>query len=362
MKSDPEQPTELFIKDFLLFCYFTDWDQYNENRYKFATSDIDPFICTHIIYAFAQLNKDFMIANTEWNHKKLYRELINLKLQNPYLKIILSVGGWSSNQSHFSALASHPVIRRKFAKNLARYLYYYEFDGVDIDWEYPGFNERGGQVQDKRNLNHLLKDIRTEFDTNERVNQASLLLILTGSANTDIITSGYDILYISRYIDFITVMTYDYNGCWDTSKLIGYLSPYNDLDEKEENVHKSLSHWMDNGMAPHKILVGIAAFGRSYITPNIGNQLLLIQKWRAEHRTSDKKSKSMKPIFLNCGKTGVYKDQPGYLLYSEICENINYKNWSVGYDNMADAPFAYSGDQFVSYENEKSIVNKVINF
>lgn len=46
----------------------TNWAQYRPNNTKFTPGDIDPFLCTHIIYAFAAINvTNFEIRAFEWN-------------------------------------------------------------------------------------------------------------------------------------------------------------------------------------------------------------------------------------------------------------------------------------------------------
>lgn len=39
------------------------------------------------------------------------------------------------------------------------------FDGLDIDWEYPGAPDRGGQTQDTKNYVALLKTLRDTFSS-----------------------------------------------------------------------------------------------------------------------------------------------------------------------------------------------------
>jgi chitinase len=41
--------------------------------------------------------------------------------------------------------------------------------------------------------------------------------------------------------------------------------------------------------------------------------------------------------------------------YYEICENIKGNGWTEAYDENAQCPFAYKGDQWVGYDNVKSI-------
>ena len=36
-------------------CYYTNWSQYRHGEGKFLPSDIDPTLCTHLIFAFGKL-------------------------------------------------------------------------------------------------------------------------------------------------------------------------------------------------------------------------------------------------------------------------------------------------------------------
>ena len=61
--------------------------------------NVDPFLCTHIIYAFAKLDTTGIVEPYEWNDLStpwstgMYALIVNLKKQNPSLKILLAVGG-----------------------------------------------------------------------------------------------------------------------------------------------------------------------------------------------------------------------------------------------------------------------------
>lgn len=47
--------------DFKVVCYFTNWAWYRQGSGKYLPSDIDPDLCTHIVYGFAVLNGDQLI-------------------------------------------------------------------------------------------------------------------------------------------------------------------------------------------------------------------------------------------------------------------------------------------------------------
>lgn len=54
-------------------CYFTNWSQYRNPPAKFEPEHIDPFLCTHIIYAFAYVsNKTYLIETVEENDEGLF--------------------------------------------------------------------------------------------------------------------------------------------------------------------------------------------------------------------------------------------------------------------------------------------------
>lgn len=55
------------------------------------------------------------------------------------------------------------------------------------------------------------------------------------------------------------------------------------------------------------------------------------------------------------GAPGPYTGEAGYLGYNEICLN----NWTPVFDDTNKAPYAYSGDQWVSYDNVQSIEIKM---
>lgn len=51
-----------------LICYMTNWAQYRPNNTKYVPTNLDPFLCTHVIYAFAAINTTtFEIRSFEWN-------------------------------------------------------------------------------------------------------------------------------------------------------------------------------------------------------------------------------------------------------------------------------------------------------
>ena len=48
-------------------CYYTNWSQYRKKGGRFLPTNIDPFLCTHVVFAFAKLDHKGNLAPYEWN-------------------------------------------------------------------------------------------------------------------------------------------------------------------------------------------------------------------------------------------------------------------------------------------------------
>lgn len=98
------------------------------------------------MYSFVGLNEDLSV-----NLMDLASDvgaLNNLRQRsNNQVKIMLSIGGGNEGSTKFSRMASTAENRQRFVNRMIDLLQQYKFDGLDVDWEYPGQN--GGASYDK---------------------------------------------------------------------------------------------------------------------------------------------------------------------------------------------------------------------
>ncbi|XP_006888039.1 PREDICTED: chitinase-3-like protein 1 [Elephantulus edwardii] len=316
-----------------LVCYYTSWSQYREGNAQCFPDAIDPFLCTHVIYSFANISNN-EIDTWEWNDVTLYDTLNSLKKSNPNLKTLLSVGGWNFGSQRFSQIASNTQSRRTFIKSVPSYLRTHGFDGLDLAWLYPG-------RRDKRHFTTLVKEMKAEF-ANEAAQSGTdqLLLSAAVSAGKVALDSGYDIRQIAQHLDFINLMTYDFHGAW--RQTTGHHSPLfkgqeDASPDRFSNTDYAVGYTLRLGAPANKLVMGIPTFGKSF--------------------TLASSSSGIGAPTSGPGIAGPFTKEEGTLAYYEICEFL--QEATVRRLLGQQVPYATKGNQWVGYDDQESVKRKV---
>lgn len=128
----------------------------------------------------------------------MYTRVNALKLADPNLKTMLSIGGWTFGTRLFKAMSATLATRKKFIDSVIEFIRKRNFDGFDIDWEYPVGD------QDKEQFSLLIKEAHAAFEEeSQRVGRPRLLLTAAVSAGEATIKSAYNIPEIAKYSIFI---------------------------------------------------------------------------------------------------------------------------------------------------------------
>lgn len=132
-----------------IFCYFGSWAAYRQSHGHFDVEDIDVNRCTHITYSFIGLNEDGTVRILDNTHAVIRNGLsrfVALRKKQPTIKVLVSMGGWNEGSERYSRVVGDRVKRGRLVNSVYDFIYKYEFDGFDFDWEYPA--KRGGNAGD----------------------------------------------------------------------------------------------------------------------------------------------------------------------------------------------------------------------
>ena len=349
------------------FGYFAEWDIYQR---LYNVENIPANQLTHICYAFMLPNPsqaDYNLLDSKWPfppkpytppptipegaltahdtyaHGINIAKLRNLKLKYPNVKILISVGGWSLSWT-LSKIAGNATLRSTFIKSSVDFVINNGFDGLDIDWEYPGVQGIGynyvDPINDGINFIALLKGLREEFDSRSTKHYE----ITAAMGCNELVIKNYK--GTEPYFDYINLMTYDFAGAWgDGGHMAGlYYNPVSGMNP-EWNVDSAVKNARAIGFPDGKICVGCPLYGRGWakIVPN--------------NTTNPIFGKSTNGAAVSySGDAG----EPGLTSWRHLRDKIGINGLTRYYDPVAHAVYAHNiatGETW-SYDDPSTITEK----
>lgn len=287
---------------------------------------------THINYAFVDIKN-----NRAWLHNLAtdstnFRKLNNLKLRNPALKILISIGGWSWSENFSDAVLSD-TSRVAFAASAVDIVREYQLDGIDIDWEYPGMKGEDNvfRPEDKGNFTLMFKALREQLNTLKQQTGKDYL-VTTALPGFEGIFTHTDMAQAHPYLDYINVMTYDH---FTGGPLAGHhtnLYASGKVDN-ESSGDRAIMLYKQAGVPANKLVLGLAFYGRA---------------WQLQTDDPNVHPRTIAKVERGGGYTFI-KDS--------LLTNPAYKRY---WDRRAKAPYLYNADlkRFVSYDDEQSVKEK----
>ncbi len=263
---------------------------------------------THIIQAFAWPNADGTIGMTSGIPDTSLIRLAHAANK----KILVSFGG-VSNSNGFAPMTADSALRAKFITNVVNFLTTYNYDGIDLDWEYPTFRQSGSYTQ-------LVVELRQRFNS---LKLPDLLISLDAPATP---TSGQLFQYqnLIDYIDWFSIMSYDFYGSWSTRS--GHNAPlYQSPLDNIGSVYNSVQYMLITRNIPsNKLLIGIPFYGKEF------------------------------------NASGLYQPCSGAvpeLTYADVINTVSSPGWTYFWDSVSAVPYYVnsSANKFITFDDTTSV-------
>ena len=339
----------------IIMGYYAQWSIYSPNLH---IQDLPLELMTHLVYQSADLTSEGVVVvgdpfadvehlypNTLIEQETIlgsFGQLIKAKEQYSTLKSIISIGGWGRSEN-FSTLTSTTAGREKIARSAIEFMLNYQFDGIEIDWQFPikptnrsMLGKVTQQKSDGENLSLLLAEIRKQLPNNNYWLQVSLPPYS--------LVEGWQGSTIGDSVDLVILDVSRIYG--DLSTPTDHLAPLYAVDGKP-SVDQLIKRLNELKVPNNKIVLALPSFAIGWQGVKDINNGLQQAAEQLSWGSWDSKSS---------GETGVYtRKSLAYILASE-----DYPQY---WDDFSKSSYLFNTKRFdghfIAFESERSVAAKV---
>jgi chitinase len=215
-----------------------------------------------------------------------FQQLEALKALHPNLKVVISLGGWTFSK-YFSDAALTRASRERFVSSCIDLFIKGNlpdpgwggmggpgaaagvFDGIDLDWEWPGSEGNAGNIirpEDRANFTKLAREFRSQLDAYGEQTGEDYLLTSFLPAASDKIDAGFEVDEIFDSLDFGTVQGYDLHGTWEatTNHQSNLFTSSRDPAVPRFSVDKTVTAYLRRGAPRRDLVVGVPFYSRGW--------------------------------------------------------------------------------------------------
>ncbi|KAL3899020.1 MAG: hypothetical protein SGCHY_002340 [Lobulomycetales sp.] len=277
--------------------------------------------------------------------------------ENSGVKTWLSIGGWYD--SAYFSVATSPEYMYQLVDSVKSWTDHFEFDGIDIDWEFPGF-EHGGQPLPGQQNPLILSSVEETIECSQSEcsfsrerdgqNMMNFLALLRSKLPKHKLSIAAPVFHMKKVVnlktlcaslDVINLMTYDFHGAFSPisnhQAMIFDQTP--NRTEKNYEIDRAVREYIDAGCDTLKIQIGIPFYARVLQGVESGDD-------------------PAKPGLYQPHQGSPSWADNGVISYSDLKERQGFKHY---WDSEAQASWAYDAESklFATYDSPQSVENKV---
>lgn len=194
---------------------------------------------THVIFSFLKPKADASLVLDD--SKESVSKVVSL-VKRHNAKIIIALNG---DSKIYTTLISNPQSRKLLISNIVTYVLKNQFDGVDMDWEYPNAT-KGNDVT----FGIFMTELSSELHSWHR----TLSMAVTAGIYAGPVKDGINKAAIDA-CDFVNLMAYDGIGT-DAARPLDHSS--------YAMAERVLNIWLtDKGLPKSKAVIGVPAYGKN---------------------------------------------------------------------------------------------------
>ncbi|MBP2474692.1 chitinase [Crossiella equi] len=368
--------------------YFTQWSVYGRNYHvKNLDTSGTAARLTHLNYAFGNVNaegKCFQVnqqgQGDSWAdyQRRLpadqavdgvadtynqplagnLNQLKKLKAKYPNLRVLISLGGWTWSKYFSNAALTDASRKAHVASCIDMWIKGNLpviggdpqggpgsgagiFDGIDIDWEWPGSEGEVGNVirpEDKRNFSLLAAEYRAQLDALGATTGKKYDLTAFLPADPRKVDAGFEVGEVVKNLTFGNVQGYDFHGGWEkqTNQQSSVKQPAGDPAPVAYSDEIAVNAWLSRGAPANWVVLGVPFYSRGWTgVPNVNNGLFQPASGPAP---------------------GTY--EAGIEDYKKAKELIN-SGYTLHRDTTAGHAWLFNGTTFWTFDDPTEITRKV---